>query len=151
VYSGEFRKGKRHGLGILKWPDGSTYKGWFTNGKRDGHGRYTFSDGGYYDGHWKDGQYDGIGGTSTAVRCSVFAQGPQSQSCLTLSHTFSFRFSLLPAPFVVLEYHWNDGRMYKGEWRAGMAHGRGFETNRDGSVRHNGHWIDDEPILVDDQ
>jgi hypothetical protein len=62
-----------------------------------------------------------------------------------------FVLSLLPAPFVVLEYHWNDGRMYKGEWRAGMAHGRGVETNRDGSVRHNGHWIDDEPILIDDR
>merc|ERR1740124_630685 len=43
------------------------------------------------------------------------------------------------------ECHWEDGRKYKGEWRAGMAHGQGVETYPEGRVRHDGQWIDDEP------
>jgi len=29
-----------------------------------------------------------------------------------------------------------------------MAHGQGVETYPDGRVRHDGQWIDDEPIRV---
>jgi hypothetical protein len=32
-------------------------------------------------------------------------------------------------------------RCYKGEWRNGMAHGKGRETYADGSVRHDGQWV----------
>jgi MORN repeat len=28
----------------------------------------------------------------------------------------------------------------------GMAHGRGVETFPDGTVRHDGMWVEDEPI-----
>lgn len=49
-------------------------------------------------------------------------------------------------PTTLLECHWEDGRTYKGEWRAGMAHGKGVETNPDGSVRHDGQWVKDEPV-----
>ena len=41
---------------------------------------------------------------------------------------------------------WEDGRRYEGEWRNGMAHGMGKETYPNGKVRHEGQWIDDEPI-----
>jgi MORN repeat len=46
----------------------------------------------------------------------------------------------------IVECHWEDGRTYKGEWRAGMAHGQGVETYPDGRIRHEGHWFEDEPI-----
>lgn len=39
-----------------------------------------------------------------------------------------------------------DGRRYRGEWRNGMAHGRGTETYPNGAVRHDGQWVDDEPV-----
>ena len=41
---------------------------------------------------------------------------------------------------------WHDGRIYEGEWKAGMAHGVGVETYPDGRIRHSGKWIKDEPI-----
>jgi hypothetical protein len=31
-----------------------------------------------------------------------------------------------------------DGRKYRGEWRNGMAHGRGVETYPNGTIRHEG-------------
>jgi MORN repeat len=32
------------------------------------------------------------------------------------------------------------------EWMNGMAHGRGVETFPDGTVRHDGMWVEDEPV-----
>jgi MORN repeat len=33
------------------------------------------------------------------------------------------------------------------EWMNGMAHGKGVETFPDGSIRHDGMWVEDEPQL----
>jgi MORN repeat len=33
----------------------------------------------------------------------------------------------------------------------GMAHGKGVETFPDGTVRHDGMWIEDEPQLPDNR
>ena len=41
---------------------------------------------------------------------------------------------------------WSDGRVYKGEWAMGQAHGQGKETNPDGTVRHDGLWQYDTPV-----
>jgi hypothetical protein len=32
------------------------------------------------------------------------------------------------------------------EWLNGMAHGRGVETFPDGTIRHDGQWVEDEPV-----
>lgn len=37
--------------------------------------------------------------------------------------------------------------LYGSEWLNGMAHGKGIETFADGSVRHDGQWFEDEPVL----
>jgi hypothetical protein len=36
---------------------------------------------------------------------------------------------------------------YVSEWLNGMAHGKGIETFADGTVRHDGLWREDEPII----
>ena len=41
---------------------------------------------------------------------------------------------------------WADGRVYTGEWVGGQAHGKGIETNPDGTVRHDGNWQYDNPV-----
>jgi hypothetical protein len=48
--------------------------------------------------------------------------------------------------FVIVELYSETGRTYKGEWRSGMAHGRGVETYPDGRIRHDGQWIENEPV-----
>ena len=50
--------------------------------------------------------------------------------------------------FCTPECHWQDGRVYKGEWRAGLQHGRGVETDADGRVRHDGMWLEGEPVRI---
>ena len=40
---------------------------------------------------------------------------------------------------------YDDGRKYKGEWKDGMAHGKGVETDHDGTIVHKGQWLNDEP------
>jgi MORN repeat len=37
--------------------------------------------------------------------------------------------------------------MFGREWLDGMAHGLGVETFADGSIRHDGLWREDEPVL----
>lgn len=77
VYVGEFVEGKKHGIGLFKWPngesaeaewkndrcdgkgvyywpDGSRYEGSFRNGKREGKGVYYWPDGSSYEGVWHD-------------------------------------------------------------------------------------------------
>lgn len=35
----------------------------------------------------------------------------------------------------------------RSEWLNGMAHGKGIETFADGTVRHDGLWREDEPVI----
>jgi MORN repeat len=50
----------------------------------------------------------------------------------------------------LLECQWNDGRVYKGEWHKGLAHGQGVETYPDGQICHEGLWFKDKPVSLDD-
>ena len=161
-YDGDFVEDKRHGKGRFEWPDGATYTGDFFRGQREGHGKYTFSDGGYYAGGWVDGQYEGFGGMFVLyghlldIRlCSChFHACMMPCRCVVMLLMFLTNASYYCADsyhsiYVLssLEFHYADGRSYKGEWKAGMAHGQGVETNSDGSVRHNGQWTRNEPVL----
>eukprot|EP00537_Pseudo-nitzschia_pungens_P005892 CAMPEP_0172359004 /NCGR_PEP_ID=MMETSP1060-20121228/3247_1 /TAXON_ID=37318 /ORGANISM="Pseudo-nitzschia pungens, Strain cf. cingulata" /LENGTH=83 /DNA_ID=CAMNT_0013080453 /DNA_START=310 /DNA_END=561 /DNA_ORIENTATION=- len=54
---------------------------------------------------------------------------------------------VISKPTKQIQYRWNDGRVYKGDWVDGKAHGHGIETRADGSLRHDGQWEDDFPKL----
>jgi hypothetical protein len=41
---------------------------------------------------------------------------------------------------------WADGRWYRGEWSLGHAEGYGVEMRPDGSIRHDGEWLQDKPV-----
>eukprot|EP00038_Savillea_parva_P006528 m.164345 g.164345 ORF g.164345 m.164345 type:complete len:155 (-) comp12408_c0_seq1:634-1098(-) len=61
-YRGQWNgEGKRHGLGLLKFADGTEYAGDFENGMNHGFGVLTFPDKSSYAGEFKDGVYDGHG------------------------------------------------------------------------------------------
>ena len=40
------------------------------------------------------------------------------------------------------------GAKYEGEFRNNKRHGEGRLTNADGSVKHEGEWVDDEPYPI---
>lgn len=61
VYQGEFKDGKRHGLGRQVFTSGDVYDGGWQNGKLHERGVYYFTNGDKLMGMWKEGLYDGVG------------------------------------------------------------------------------------------
>jgi len=61
LYEGEFRAGKRHGLGRQLFESGDMYDGGWVDGRLHDRGVYYFTNGDKLYGIWKQGQYDGAG------------------------------------------------------------------------------------------
>lgn len=61
VYEGEFKDGKRNGLGRQVFESGETYEGGWKGGRLHDRGIYYFSNGNKLLGMWKEGLYDGVG------------------------------------------------------------------------------------------
>ena len=55
------------GIGIIIFPDGSTYHGQTQNGLFNGKGRMTHANGDIYQGEWKDGKQNGKGSMFNAA------------------------------------------------------------------------------------
>jgi len=127
-YEGEYKFDQRHGTGVYRWNDGRVYDGHFSEDKRHGKGIFTWPDGAVYDGDFVNGQRQGHGKYT-------FADGGQYEGSWKDGRYDGFGTCT-----------WEDGRRYRGEWRNGMAHGRGTETYPNGNIRHEGEWVDDEPI-----
>ena len=127
-YEGEYRFDQRHGRGMYCWNDGRVYDGNFAEDKRHGKGTFKWPDGATYEGDFVQGQREGHGRYT-------FSDGGYYNGSWVDGRYEGYG-----------ECHWEDGRTYKGEWKTGMAHGQGVETYPDGRVRHDGQWINDEPI-----
>lgn len=54
-YVGEYKNRRRHGKGMLIYPDGAKFVGIFVRGKRHGEGIYYFDDGRKEPGVWRKG------------------------------------------------------------------------------------------------
>lgn len=128
AYDGEYKFDQRHGKGVYKWADGRIFDGQFSEDKRHGHGVFTWPDGAVYDGDFVNGQRQGHGKYR-------FADGGEYVGSWHGGRYSGFGTCT-----------WEDGRRYRGEWRNGMAHGRGTETYPNGAIRHDGQWVDDEPV-----
>ena len=131
-YEGEYKFDQRHGTGLYRWNDGRVYDGQFSEDKRHGKGKFTWPDGAVYEGFFVNGQRQGHYGNYT------FADGGQYDGSWKGGRYDGFGTCT-----------WEDGRRYRGAWRNGMAHGHGAETYPNGSIRHEGQWIDDEPVRVE--
>lgn len=60
-YLGQFKSGKRHGIGILQYENGDMYYGEFLEGEFSGYGHYKWKSGPYYFGSSKKGKWNGLG------------------------------------------------------------------------------------------
>ena len=60
-YIGDWAYGKRNGYGTNFWPDGDKYIGQFINNKKDGKGTYYWNEGNKYVGMWKNDKRSGLG------------------------------------------------------------------------------------------
>jgi hypothetical protein len=58
IYSGEFRRGRKHGQGVKSWPrTGDRYEGSFVDDRREGTGAYTWGRGSAWAGARYTGSY----------------------------------------------------------------------------------------------
>ncbi|GKY91095.1 hypothetical protein MPSEU_000082300 [Mayamaea pseudoterrestris] len=129
TYEGEYRFDQRHGRGIYQWHDGRVFDGMFREDKRHGKGKFIWPDGAVYEGEFRNGQREGQGQYT-------FSDGGKYEGSWKDGRYSGYGVC-----------SWEDGRCYKGEWLNGMAHGKGIETFSDGTVRHDGLWREDEPII----
>ena len=53
-YRGSWKKGNFHGLGQMKYANGTTFTGSFKNGAKNGHGHIKYTNGYQYNGDWID-------------------------------------------------------------------------------------------------
>jgi len=61
VYRGDFHQNKKHGHGVMEWPDGRKYRGQFLNDEFHGEGAMSWPDGHKYVGQYSHGKKEGQG------------------------------------------------------------------------------------------
>lgn len=130
-YAGQFKEGRREGVGQVQLPDGAMYKGEFRGNQRHGHGRQIEGSGVEYDGPWET---DEIGNGTVSI---VYASG----HCYSGSARGGYRHG----PGILLEPngdHW--ALLYEGEWRKDRMHGEGTLFCPDGVYTGQFVWGDRE-------
>ncbi|XP_058534644.1 ALS2 C-terminal-like protein isoform X2 [Ochotona princeps] len=135
TYEGEWQRGRPHGKGTLKWPDGRNHVGDFCNGLEHGFGVHLVPQPpedkfDCYKCHWRAGSMNGYGICeygSDQVYKGYFQAG--------LRHGFGILESPPQAsrPF-----------KYTGHWERGQRNGYGVEEDRDRGERYIGMWQGDQ-------
>ena len=112
----KFVKGKKQGVGNIKFCDGSSYDGEFKNDEITGEGRFVYKDGKVYEGSFWKGMMHGRGLLSWRDGRSY-----EGEYRNDLKHGLGvFRFA--------------DGRVYTGEWAGGRQDGKGELVKTSGEV-----------------
>eukprot|EP01114_Cavostelium_apophysatum_P020212 TRINITY_DN6715_c0_g1_i1.p1 TRINITY_DN6715_c0_g1~~TRINITY_DN6715_c0_g1_i1.p1 ORF type:complete len:1006 (+),score=276.52 TRINITY_DN6715_c0_g1_i1:184-3201(+) len=130
-YSGNFRKGKREGYGVLTEASGGAastpplveYDGYWKNDKRDGNGTSLEHNGNTYKGDWKNDEYYGKG----------------TFKCSTHDYTGEWKHGKHEGRGVFLSHQ--NGERYDGEWKHGKHDGRGIMIFSNGD-KYDGDWKD---------
>jgi hypothetical protein len=159
VYTGEFKKGMREGLGTYSsrgdtfdgiWKDeaavdgvytysnGDIYSGEFKNGRHHGKGTLTFADGSVYSGEFKNGRHHGKG-TLTFADGSVY-KGDFKYGVMhgegvynAIDYTFNGNWLYNKASGYGV-YADKQGAVYIGEWQNGLRNGQGTNTSIEGEI-----------------
>jgi hypothetical protein len=113
-YEGEFREGKMHGYGRLKWPDGHWYQGQFNKERTCGIGMR-----GWPAGHWYVGEEQG--GLKEGLGAMGWPGGRRYEGVFSKDLRNGFG-----------TMTWPDGRWYLGCWKDGLQHGDGLEGGEGG-------------------
>jgi hypothetical protein len=128
-YEGGFFDNHKHGLGLVKYPDGRVYDASFQLGKMNGKGHLTWSDRSTYWGHWNgDGIPHGRGKKEFSdgrVYDGEFENGViQGHGRMT----------------------WPDGSWHLGEWMDGESNGLGMRVRPDGVLLDEGMYCHGEAL-----
>jgi len=129
TYYGEIKYEKKHGLGLMRYNDGSVYEGMWKDGFQDGYGKFTFTNGSVYEGEWKDGFQDGYGKFT-------YGQGDNKGDVYEGEWEKDVKNGQG-------KYTWVDGTVYEGEYKDDEKNGQGKYTWSDGR-EYKGGFKDDK-------
>jgi hypothetical protein len=126
-YQGGFLDNRKHGLGVLKYPDGRVYDGAFQL-DRMGKGTMQYTDGSTYWGYYVDNIPHGRG--KFTIPDGTIYDGEMDRGSFEGHGRMTFP----------------DGRWYLGEWTDGQKNGIGLEVLADGSLLHEGTFCNGHPV-----
>ena len=152
LYTGQLVNGKRHGNGVMEYPNGNKYEGEWKDDKQNGKGVYSNANGGKYDGEWKDGSYNGKGiysyangdkydGEWEAGKCSgtgimYYANGDKYEGEWKNYSRHG-----------IGVYYYANGDRYEGEWKNGRKNGKGILYYANGD-KYESEWKDDTDLFA---
>lgn len=170
-YEGEWKNGKRDGLGILWWKSVSKFIGEFQEDKVIGFGKLWHEDGDVYIGYWYDFQAQGVGIYKTAKEASYegfwsddkqngfgmekwprgscyigeYVDGnKQGYGVLNFENNGGYEGEFVTGCISGLGvFYFKDGRRYEGEWKNNKMHGHGMINWPDGKF-YEGQFYDDK-------
>eukprot|EP00934_Nitzschia_sp_Nitz4_P005393 Nitzschia sp. Nitz4//scaffold238_size30058//14787//16766//NITZ4_008001-RA/size30058-processed-gene-0.62-mRNA-1//-1//CDS//3329543534//5383//frame0 len=151
-YEGEWRSGKRHGQGRLKYAGGDVFEGWFQDDMKQGKGTYQWRDGKQYDGKYVDDLAEDLRGSMTwkngTVYIGQFTKGQRTgRGDIRFPDNVHFIGNFRNGKYDGFgTCTFADGKVYRGQWKKGKAHGMGKLMESDGHVLHDGEWANDMPV-----
>ena len=113
-YSGDYKKGKMHGIGTYCFADGTVHTGRWVNNKRNGKGISKYKHGHVYDGMLKDNKYHGRGTITMGSGMKYSGDWVEGKRCGD----------------GVIRYP--GGQVYDGKWATNKKNGWGTMTNSNG-------------------
>ena len=125
-FHGQFKNGRRHGIGIWK-TQSAYYIGQWSEGFASGHGEEVRQDGTKLQGEWNGGTLHGLALITMGV-----SESERSEYIGNVDNGQRNFFGKLEEP----------GSIYIGGWKHGLRCGRGYHKQADGVVYY-GEWKDD--------
>jgi len=116
-FEGEWKDGKKEGVGRMWWNNGDRYIGDWKNDAKDGFGYMIWEHGDQYEGPWKQDLRHGPNSYYTYLNGGVFKG----------SYTNDERHG--EGSFI-----WPDGDCFKGTWQSGGRKGKGTLILKDGTT-----------------
>ena len=151
-YKGDVENGKPHGLGLIRFTNGSKYVGEWKDGKYHGQGKLISSNGGETVGEWYYGEPWNVKVYDREVNIvAKFVYGKikldQTKSALIQSGIFYHGFRNGVYGYFIEKWDGventknEDFGKYVGEMKNGKPHGQGTQTWNSGG-KYEGEWLD---------
>ncbi len=165
-YTGDFRNGECHGIGVCTISDGSKYSGEWKNRYPEGKGTKTYADGSKRTGLWLKGQPVDASGKieekfvakkkeEKANDGTDIQSGCLAGDCQNGEGTFAYPDgSKYEGQFLGAKpdgkgtFSFANGEKYVGQFHEGYAHGQGAIFKKDGSTR-TGEWRNGEFVSAE--
>lgn len=146
-YTGLWKDGKFHGLGVYELSNGDKYDGNWIRGKKHGKGKYYYANGEVYDGNWVNGLKNGKGRfeyNSGSIYIGTWKNGireGKGKMIYNNNDIYDGEWKGGKEDGVGI-YIWKKGDRFEGKFKNGLREGPGKLIYADGSIK-SGIWKTD--------